>query len=56
MILTLVLFGLLIISFIIIVYIFREHLKKESNESLIILMAICVAMIFLIPVILGITH
>jgi hypothetical protein len=51
----LILFGLLIIALFIMIYIFRKHLKEETNESLIIFASIFVVIILLIPILFTIT-
>ena len=50
------LFGLLIVSLVIMIYVFNELLKEESNESFIFLIIIGIVIIFLIPIILGMTQ
>jgi len=46
-------FGILIVSLIIMIKVFIEQLKKETNESIIFLFLIGTVIIFLTPVILG---
>ncbi len=48
-------YGLLIVSFIIIVYIYSEHFRTDSNESLTIIIIISIVIILLIPLIIGVT-
>lgn len=54
-ILILLLYGLLFVSLIIMGYIYNEHFKKKTNESLVIIIIISILIILLIPIILGVT-
>ncbi|MFX1241928.1 MAG: hypothetical protein ACFFA7_11835 [Promethearchaeota archaeon] len=53
--LILLVYGLLIVSLMLIVFICIEQIKKESNESLVIFIIISIAILLLIPVIIGVT-